>query len=166
MSIRAFFEKEKAVHRSPFAPPIFDFGEGACDSMLGQASKGYSILIFLSSILACGQCESAIQYNHCMTTLSRTDIDTIARLARLSLNEEEKVRYAEQLSVVFDYFEMLREVDVRATVETCQVTGLEDVTREDVAVACDEETKKKLIESWPEKAGVLLKVPGVFDASL
>ncbi|MEK7623550.1 MAG: Asp-tRNA(Asn)/Glu-tRNA(Gln) amidotransferase subunit GatC [Patescibacteria group bacterium] len=98
-----------------------------------------------------------------MPVLSSQDIEYIAQLARLELTDTEKQRYAEQLSVVFDYFEMLREVDVTDVPETCQVTGLEDVAREDVAVACDVETKKKLIEAFSQKVGNVLIVPGVFE---
>lgn len=98
-----------------------------------------------------------------MPTLSPQDIEHIAKLARLEITKKEKIQYAEQLSVVFDYVEMLREVDVSTTAETNQVTGLEDVLREDETSACDEETKQKLIEAFPDKVGRLLKVPGVFE---
>ena len=63
--------------------------------------------------------------------LTEKDIEKIALLARLELSEEEKTMYAGQLSVVLDYVEMLNEVDTTMVEETCQVTGLEDVFRED-----------------------------------
>lgn len=90
------------------------------------------------------------------------DIEDLATLARLDLTEEEKKRYAGQLSVIFDYIEMLREVDTENIPETCQVTGLLDVTREDVPIATDEETRKKLIACFPARQGQLLKVKAVF----
>ncbi len=98
-----------------------------------------------------------------MSLLSISDIEHIALLARLDLNDAEKGRYAEQLSAVFGFFESLREVDISGVKETCQVTGLEGVVREDLAVPCDEETKRKLIEAFPDRIGKLLKVPGVFE---
>ncbi len=91
------------------------------------------------------------------------DIEDIAELARLYLTEDEKARYAGQLSAVLDYVEMLNEVDTTGVEETCQVTGLEDVVREDVAVACDEDTRKKIIAQFPAKVGNLLKVKAVFS---
>jgi len=92
------------------------------------------------------------------------DIEHIADLARLHLTDEEKERYADQLSAVFDYIGMLNEVDTTGVAETCQVTGLEDVVREDVAVESDEETRKKIIGQFPNKIGKLLKVKAVFSA--
>ena len=91
------------------------------------------------------------------------DIEGIAELARLHLTEDEKVRYAGQLSAVLDYVEMLNEVDTTGVAETCQVTGLEDVVREDIATPCDEETRKKIIDQFPAKVGNLLKVKAVFS---
>jgi aspartyl-tRNA(Asn)/glutamyl-tRNA(Gln) amidotransferase subunit C len=90
------------------------------------------------------------------------DIEDLAVLARLDLTEEEKIRYAEQLSAVFGYISMLREVDTENVPETCQVTGLLNVVREDIAVSTDEEKRKKLIAAFPEKIGNLLKVKAVF----
>ena len=97
--------------------------------------------------------------------LTVEEIEQIATLARLDLSENEKNTYAEQLSVVFDYIQILNEVNTDGVEETCQVTGLEDVVREDKAVDSSEELKKKLINSFPEKMGKLLKVKAVFNDS-
>lgn len=97
--------------------------------------------------------------------LSIKDVEHIAHLARITLTEEEKAYYAKDLSAIFGYIDMLNDVDVSGVAETCQVTGLEDVIRKDEVNACDEETRKKLIESFPDKLGALLKVKGVFTAS-
>lgn len=94
--------------------------------------------------------------------LERKDIEDLAKLARLDLTEEEKNRYAEQLSVIFEYIETLNEVPTDDVPETCQVTGLLDVTREDVAKDSDEETREKLLSCFPERQARLLKVKAVF----
>jgi len=98
-----------------------------------------------------------------MTTLTPEQIQQIATLARLELTEKEKKLYAKQLSVVLDYIEMLNEVNTEGVEETCQVTGLEDVVREDKVQEASEEIKQKLINSFPEKMGKLLKVKAVFE---
>ncbi len=90
------------------------------------------------------------------------DIEDLAKLARLDLTEEEKNRYAEQLSLIFGYIEMLSEVNTDDIPETCQVTGLLDVTRPDVAVPQDREKLDKLIACFPERQARLLKVKAVF----
>jgi len=89
-------------------------------------------------------------------------IGQIAKLARLELSEEEKDKYAEQLSVVLDYIEMLNEVDTEGVEETCQVTGLQDVVREDQECGTTSEEREKLLDLFPERVGDLLKVRGVF----
>jgi len=95
--------------------------------------------------------------------LTTQQVAQIATLARLQLTEEEKLRYAEQLSAIFGYIEMLNEVPTDGVEETCQVTGLMDITREDNVVKTSEEVRKKIIEAFPEKSGDLLKVKAVFE---
>ena len=94
--------------------------------------------------------------------LTPQEVEDIATLARLELSVKEKKMYAEQFSVVLDYVEILNEVDTDGVEETCQVTGLEDVVRKDKIIECDEETKKKIIDQFPEKMGKLLKVKAIF----
>lgn len=94
------------------------------------------------------------------------DISTIkhlAHLSRLSMTEEEQKMYAEQLSVIFDYMKLLEEVDTLSVPETSQVTGLEDVYRNDEVVVCDDNVRKKILQAFPEKHGELLKVKSVFQ---
>lgn len=95
--------------------------------------------------------------------LTPEQVAKIATLARLALTDQEKAYYAEQLSVIFDYIEILDEVSTDGVDETCQVTGLMDVSREDVVISTDEETRKKFIACFPEKSGDLLKVKAVFE---
>lgn len=95
-------------------------------------------------------------------SVSIEQLEQIATLARLSLTEEEKVRYAGQLSQVLDYFDMLNEVDTSMVEETCQVTGLSDIVRHDEVVSSSEEKRKELIAQFPDKLGDLLRVKAVF----
>ena len=105
--------------------------------------------------------------NFCILTasmkLTKDQIEQIAELARLALSEKEKRMYAEQLSVVFKYIEKLNEVDTEGVEETCQVTGLNDVVRDDIAKECPEEVRERLISLFPEHAGNQLKVKAVFE---
>ena len=95
--------------------------------------------------------------------LTTKEIEQVANLARLELSAAEKEMYAEQLSVVLEYVEKLNEVDTTGVPETCQVTGLSDVVRDDEAVGIDEEARQKLLSSFPEKFGQYLSVKAVFD---
>lgn len=95
--------------------------------------------------------------------LTRDEVEHLGRLARLALTDEEKERYATELSAILEFVEQLQEVDTTDVEPTSQVTGLEDVYREDVVRVCDEETRKKIIAQFPERDEDLLKVPGVFE---
>lgn len=100
-----------------------------------------------------------------MHQLDNQTIEHVANLARLSLTAEEKEMYRTQLSSILSYMELLDEVETEGVEETCQVTGLEDVFREDKVEECDEEVKEAIIESFPNKTGALLRVKAVFGDS-
>lgn len=95
-------------------------------------------------------------------SVSIEQIEQIATLARLALTEEEKMRYAQQLTQVLGYIDVLNEVDTSSVEETCQVTGLSDIVRPDEVVTSTEDKRKKLLAQFPDKLGDLLRVKGVF----
>lgn len=66
-----------------------------------------------------------------MSKLSRDDVLKLARLARLSLSDEEVEQYRSELSDILEYVEQLSSVDVEGLKPTNQVTGLTNVTRPD-----------------------------------
>lgn len=63
----------------------------------------------------------------------KIDIDHVAKLANLPLSDEEKKKFEKQLDQILDYISQLNEVDTQKVEPTSQVTGLENVTREDKA---------------------------------
>lgn len=63
--------------------------------------------------------------------LTKAQVEHIAKLAKLKLTDEEVERFAHQLTDILSYVEMLKELDTSGVPETCQVTGLSNVTRED-----------------------------------
>lgn len=99
-------------------------------------------------------------------SLSVTDIEKIAGMARLALTEAEKEQFARELSTVLDYFAQLNEVDTSDVPETCQVTGLEDVTRADEVVPTAPEVRAGLLSQFPKSVGNLLEVQAVFAGRL
>lgn len=66
-----------------------------------------------------------------MAKLTRDDVLKLAQLARLDLTDEEVEEYSAELSEILQYVEQLGSVDVAGLKPTNQVTGLENVTRED-----------------------------------
>ncbi|MFH1218264.1 MAG: Asp-tRNA(Asn)/Glu-tRNA(Gln) amidotransferase subunit GatC, partial [Candidatus Peregrinibacteria bacterium] len=65
----------------------------------------------------------------------------VAKLARIKLTDGEVKKFYGQLNGVFEYMDILNEVDTEGVKETSQVTGLENVMREDKVdkVFCDRE---------------------------
>jgi aspartyl-tRNA(Asn)/glutamyl-tRNA(Gln) amidotransferase subunit C len=94
-------------------------------------------------------------------SLTIAEVRKIAKLARVNLTPDEEARHAETISVVLDYMKMLNELDTSGIEPTAQVTGLEDVVRDDVAR--DSKIKKQILEQIPEIKNNLLAVPAVFE---
>lgn len=67
-----------------------------------------------------------------MGKLTRDDVLRLAQLARLQLTDEEVEEFTGELSEILQYVELLDGVDVNGLPPTNQVTGLVNVTREDV----------------------------------
>ncbi len=63
-------------------------------------------------------------------TLSAAEVEHIARLARLSLSEDELARYARQLSAILDYASQLAGLDIEDIPPTATVLPVHSVMRE------------------------------------
>jgi aspartyl-tRNA(Asn)/glutamyl-tRNA(Gln) amidotransferase subunit C len=63
--------------------------------------------------------------------LTREEIEHIAKLARLTLTDEEKVLFQGQLSEILNYFEKLQELDTENIPPTASVLPLRNVMRAD-----------------------------------
>ena len=70
-----------------------------------------------------------------MADLTRDDILKLARLARISLTNDEVDEFSAEFSEILQYVEQLNSVDTDGLEPTSQVTGLVNVTRPDVIVS-------------------------------
>jgi len=95
--------------------------------------------------------------------LSKDEIQHIAKLARLELSDEELKKYGGQLSAVLNYIDQLKEVDVKGVEPTAQVTGLENVLREDKARDWDEKEIEEALADAPEREDRFIKVKRVIE---
>ncbi|MBT4384990.1 Asp-tRNA(Asn)/Glu-tRNA(Gln) amidotransferase subunit GatC [Candidatus Peregrinibacteria bacterium] len=66
--------------------------------------------------------------------LSDEEVRKLADLARLYLTDEEVERFGGQLTDILTYVGVLSELDTEGVPETCQVTGLSNVTMKDEIV--------------------------------
>lgn len=64
-------------------------------------------------------------------TLTRTDVEHVAELARLGLSDEELERLREQLSSILDHIDVLDRLDTSTIPPTAQVNVLQNVLRAD-----------------------------------
>jgi len=65
-------------------------------------------------------------------SISRADVEHVARLARLGLDAEELDRLVNELSHILDAMQALRQLDTEAIAPTAQVIPLRNVMRDDV----------------------------------
>jgi aspartyl-tRNA(Asn)/glutamyl-tRNA(Gln) amidotransferase subunit C len=66
-----------------------------------------------------------------MSKIGTTEVERIAKLARISLSSDETAKMSVELGRILEFVEQLQQVDIEGTEPTDQVTGLVDVWRED-----------------------------------
>jgi len=92
-----------------------------------------------------------------MADLTREDVLKLARLARLTITDEEAETYRTELSEILKYVEQLQTVDVTGLEPTTQVTGLTNVMRDD-QVSDYGAAPDDLLRIVPAKQDRLIKV--------
>ncbi len=75
--------------------------------------------------------------------ISKEDIIKVASLSRLSLSEKEIGQYQQEFTNILGFFDTLSEVNTDGVKATAQITGLENITTEDVV---DSFSSEKLLE--------------------
>ncbi|MCK4892164.1 MAG: Asp-tRNA(Asn)/Glu-tRNA(Gln) amidotransferase subunit GatC [Candidatus Pacebacteria bacterium] len=93
--------------------------------------------------------------------ISIEEVEHISQMARISLTQEEKQKFSNELSGVLEYIEQLSEVDTSKIEPVSQVTGITNALRDDIAVPCDKETKKWIIDNFPQEDDGYIKVKQV-----
>ncbi len=91
----------------------------------------------------------------------KIDVNHVAKLANLELKAGEEEKFAKQLSEVLDYIQKLNEVDTSNVEPTSQVTGLENVLREDIPTLSL--TQEEALSNAPSQQDGLFKVKGIFE---
>ena len=97
-----------------------------------------------------------------MAEITKQQVEHIARLARLELNEAEKENMTKELGQILTYVEKLQEVNTEGIEPTAQVTGLENVFRKD-EVGEQLGNPADLVAAAPEHERGFVKVKGVFS---
>lgn len=95
-----------------------------------------------------------------MSKLSIKDIEKIAKLSRIEIDQDSKMKLVDELSSVLDFVDDLQSLDLGEIKPVSQVTGLQDIWREDVVVDCSI-PRDKLLSNAPELQNGYFKVKKV-----
>ena len=94
-------------------------------------------------------------------SLSFEEVEHIANLARLTLSDEEKKKYQQQLSSILDYITMLQELDTSSIPPTSSVLPTQCPLREDQPGKSM--LTSELLKNAPDSAKDQFRVPPVFE---
>lgn len=101
-----------------------------------------------------------IGYNNYMTQISRDDVQHLAQLSNLQLTDSEIDGLQIDIGNILDYIEQLGELNTEGVAPTYQVTGLENVWRDDAVVESNV-SRKELLTLAPDSLEDQVKVPKV-----
>ncbi|OYX38574.1 aspartyl/glutamyl-tRNA(Asn/Gln) amidotransferase subunit C [Candidatus Saccharibacteria bacterium 32-50-10] len=95
-----------------------------------------------------------------MSTITTDDVRHLAQLSNLQLSDDEVTNLQTDLGNILNYIDQLGALDTSGIEPTYQVTGLENVWRDDVVQQTDV-TREKLLGLAPDAAENAVKVPQV-----
>jgi aspartyl-tRNA(Asn)/glutamyl-tRNA(Gln) amidotransferase subunit C len=93
--------------------------------------------------------------------LTLAEVEHIAELARLSLSDDEKALYQEQLSAILEYAERLQALDTSAIPPTATVLPLRSVMRADEPR--DSMSRDDVLANAPQVESESFRVQAVMD---
>lgn len=97
------------------------------------------------------------------TTFTKQDVDKIAKLALIPVTEKEEEELASGFNTVVGVLDLLKKVDVADIEPTHQVTGLENVFREDVVDESRMFTQEQALANAPKVYEGYFMVDQVID---
>ena len=94
-----------------------------------------------------------------MATLSRSDVEHVAYLARLGLTDAELATLEGQLNHILDQYAILAQLDTDDIPPTAQTIELENILRDDVAR--ESLPVEAVLANAPERDGDFIVVPAI-----
>jgi aspartyl-tRNA(Asn)/glutamyl-tRNA(Gln) amidotransferase subunit C len=94
-------------------------------------------------------------------SISREDVEHVAHLARLGLTDEEKHRFADQLTQILGAMRVIDALDTSAIPPTAQVIPLRNVMRDDEAGPSLD--REEILKNAPRRRGDYFLVPPVLE---
>lgn len=93
--------------------------------------------------------------------ISKEQVEHVAKLARLDLNEEEAQMYTEQLNDILRFAEKLNELDTDGVEPTSHVLPMANVLREDERKPSL--PREQVLANAPDQQDGMFRVPPVFE---
>ncbi len=93
--------------------------------------------------------------------ISVKDVEHVAKLSFLSLTEEEKKKYAKELSSILNYVEKLAELNIGEVMPTAHVLPLKNVMRKDIVNR--QEIRERVLSIAPHREGDYYKVLSILE---
>ena len=94
-------------------------------------------------------------------SVSKKDVEHVAKLARLGLTEEEKELFTNQLSSFLDYAKNLNKLDTKNVAPTSHAIPMKNVLREDKVIPCT--NPKDIVANGPEVEDNMFRVPRIME---
>ena len=96
-----------------------------------------------------------------MTKITKKEVEKVAQLARLELNEDEINNHAEQLEKILEYIKQLEKIDTENVPCTTRAIEVTNVFRKDEKKSSD--CTEELLELGPSKEDQYFKVPKIIN---
>ncbi len=96
--------------------------------------------------------------------ITKEEVQHIANLARIRVNEKDIEKLQQDLSEILEYFNVLKEVDVSGVEPMTHSIALESVSRDDIARLSNPILVQKLINMFPAMRDGFLKVKAIFSS--
>ncbi len=91
--------------------------------------------------------------------ITKTDVERVAKLAKLDFTEDEKEDFTHQLSDILTYIEKLNELDTNKIEPTSHVLGIQNELREDKVESWL--TQEEALKNAPQQKMGFFSVPKV-----
>ena len=93
--------------------------------------------------------------------ITRTDVEHVARLARLSLSEDELTLFTGQMEAILGYVETLTELNTDTVIPTAHAVPMANAFRDDCVI--ESIGQDAALSNAPQKTGSYFLVPAVIE---
>ena len=91
----------------------------------------------------------------------KISIEHLAQLARLSVSDNEKTLFADQIDSILSYMDKLNELDTSTVEPTSHVISLSNVVREDLLK--DSLQRENALRNAPDRTDKFYRVPKIIE---